>query len=95
MKKINVRIKRKDTVKEDENIIDEDAVVVSDDEVYKKAQYLIAAEKEIKRLEAEIVRLKAIRQKYSCDKLTLDKMLKITNAVNKASKAKYVDDKKN
>jgi hypothetical protein len=95
MKKINVRIKRKDPVKECENVIDEDAVMVSDDEVYKKAKYLIAAEKEIERLEAEIARLKAIRKKYSCDKLSFDDMLKITNAVNKASKAKYVDDKKN
>ena len=95
MRKINVRIKRKDDIVYDENIIDEEAVTVSDDEVYKKAKYLLDVKNEIERLEAEVIKLKAIRSRYSCDKLTLDRMLKITNAVNKASKAKYNDEKQN
>ena len=96
MERIKVRIKRKDEANEtNDDIIDEDTVVASDDEVYRKAKYLIAVKKEIERLEAEVIKLKAIRSKYSCDKLTIDKMLKITNAVNAASKAKYNDDKKN
>lgn len=75
----------------DNSVVSEEVVEVSDDEVYRKSKKIIYLNSEIDRLKKEVLRLRRLKSKMSCDSVNLDKVLKVANAVNKSSKGKYVD----
>ena len=87
MKRIKVKIKGNDGV-------DEGAVRVSDDEVYKMSQQLIRMRDKIKLLKGEIIRLTKIRDGLQCKEPTTHDLLQYCDSISDATKGKYGDKKK-
>tara|TARA_R110002020_G_scaffold231222_2_gene442369 strand:- start:273 stop:533 length:261 start_codon:yes stop_codon:yes gene_type:complete len=83
--KIKVQIKR--NIKE---VIDDR----HHDVLYSRFKTIKELEDHIKSLKAEIKKLVDLKDNVQCKKLTIDGALRIANAVNKSSKAKYLDKQK-
>ena len=86
IKNIKVLVSKRD-------LIQEDPIIPTDDAIYQKVLRNRELNKTIEQLEAEVRELALKREKIGCDKPNLHDILKIVNNVNKATKAKYGDNK--